>query len=63
MISELCYPYGYFGQVYGQGVFDLPAGTHIVEVKYANNHLFEEAAKYYGDSSGAYDYLFVTMLA
>lgn len=63
VIRELNYPYGYFGQVNGEGLFDLPAGTHTVDVKFANNHLFEGTAKYYGDSSGAYDYLYVMMFA
>ena len=63
VIQELSYPYGYFGQVNGQGIFNLSAGTHTVEVLFANNHLFEGAAKYYGDSSGTWDYLYVMLFA
>ena len=65
VIRELSYPHpqGAFGQVNGYGLFALPAGTHTVEVLFANNRLSEGTAKFYGDSSGTWDYLYVMMFA
>jgi hypothetical protein len=62
-LQELSHPYGYFGPVSGDGLFDLQAGTHTVEVLFAVNNRTPGTAKYYGDSGGSWDHLNIMVFA
>lgn len=53
----------FFQNVSGQGIFDLAAGTHTVDVLFVTNPFDPGTSQYYGDAGGHWEHLYVMVYA
>ncbi len=53
----------FFQNVSGQGIFDLSAGSHTVDVLFACNQYAPGTCRYYGSTGGVWEHLYVMVYA